>query len=113
MAQNTSKASKAAQRALQGAQITHILPLDAHGRHTPAQLSADWGCIEDGRLTKNCAAVLNAASVAAATGKAVAEPKKRKRELEEETYRQRTCLCLLVLALVLLYKFKFVLIVSQ
>ena len=69
MAQNPTKSSKAAEAARErGARITHLMPLDARGQHTLAEYAGDWGCIgwnatagcmEDGILTKNCAAVLD------------------------------------------------------
>eukprot|EP00966_Prymnesium_polylepis_P176819 4094696-Prymnesium_polylepis.1 len=64
MEQNKTKSSHAAQRANAGARITHILPLDRQGRHTPPQFSGDWGMLEGDVLAKTCAAVLNAADVA-------------------------------------------------
>ena len=46
MVQNPSKQSLPARLAReQGAQITHILPLDASGHHTLAADSGVWGCI--------------------------------------------------------------------
>ena len=80
MAQNTQKESATARRALAGAKITHILPLDRAGRHTNAPYASDWGCIEDGRLTKNCPAVLNQSSVPPTMAAAAAKSKKRRRE---------------------------------
>ena len=85
MAQNVNKQSASARRALAGAKITHILPLDTQGRHTNAPYSSDWGCIEDDVLTKNCAAVLNQASVRAVSpSKADAADASRKRRREEQ-----------------------------
>ena len=97
MAQNVQKASAAAKRALAGAQITHILPLDAQGRHTNSPYSSDWGCIEEGALTKNCAAVLNQESVRSLhPDKAAAADKSKKRRRDEaeaaETAGPRTTL---------------------
>ena len=52
MVQNPSKQSLPARLAReQGAQITHILPLDASGHHTLAADSGVWGCI--GKLASN------------------------------------------------------------
>ena len=83
MAQNTSKQSGAAKRALRGAKISHILPLDRNGKHTQPQYSHDWGCIEDGRLTKNCAAALNQDDVSRHTGKPKPPPKRKADCLEQ------------------------------
>ena len=58
MAQNLEKSSAAARRARLGANITHVLPLDAAGLHTAPAHSGDWGMIENGVLVKKCAAVL-------------------------------------------------------
>ena len=81
MEQNTGKDSGSAQRARTlGAKITHIIPLDDEGRHTPAKYSGDWGRIEEGKLTKNCAAVLHAEDVAAHTGRPSTTPKRRRPE---------------------------------
>lgn len=88
-AQNTDKQSKAAQRARAGAKITHILPLDAQGRHTSPQYSSDWGCIEEGKLTKSCAAVLHVGDVSEHTGRA--PPIKRARAADAPPRRFLSC----------------------
>lgn len=63
MAQNPDNDNAAAARARAGAKITHILPLDAAGRHTGSG-GGTWGTLEEDRLTRTCAAVLNADDVA-------------------------------------------------
>ena len=90
MAQNLKTGSKAAQRARGGAQISHIIPLDAQGRHTAAAYSHDWGMIEEGKLTKHCRAVLNAQDVALATGKR-AEPPPKRRKVDAAPRRFLNC----------------------
>ena len=90
MAQNLKTGSKAAQRAGEGAQISHIIPLDAQGRHTAAQFSHDWGMVEDGKLAKHCRAVLNAQDAASATGKR-AEPPPKRRKLDAAPRRFLNC----------------------
>ena len=90
MAQNLKTGSKAAQRASQGAQISHIIPLDAQGRHTAAQYSHDWGMVEEGKLAKQCRAVFNAQDVASATGKR-AEPPPKRRKVDAAPRRFLNC----------------------
>eukprot|EP00964_Phaeocystis_antarctica_P097484 scaffold63598_cov54-Phaeocystis_antarctica.AAC.4 len=90
MAQNLKTGSKAAQRASQGAAISHIIPLDAQGRHTAAQYSHDWGMVEEGKLAKHCRAVLNAQDVASATGKR-AEPPPKRRKVDAAPRRFLNC----------------------
>ena len=85
MTQNLSTGSKAAGRTRDGARISWIIPMDDAGKHTLAAHS-NWGCIEAGRLTKNCAAVLNQDDVTASRAPAVSSaPKKvaKKRKLAE------------------------------
>ena len=90
MAQNTKKSSAAAQRAKAGARITHILPLDDKGRHTPPSYASDWGCIEEGKLTKNSSAILNQNDVrAVAPDKASAALAQRKRKIDEQEAEQQ------------------------
>ena len=90
MAQNLTTGSKAAKRACEGAEISHVIPLDAQGRHTAAQYSHDWGMVEEGKLVKHCRAVLNVQDVASATGKRVEPPPKR-RKLDAAPRRFLNC----------------------